>query len=251
MRLRTLEIALERLEGIGAPLASLEQYCTTPALAARLLYHAWTRGDIEGKKVCDLGCGNGILACGAALLGASEVLGVEIDGAALEVARRNAEKLRLPIRFLCTSVASDEAFEGLEFDTVVMNPPFGAQARHADRPFIDRALRLAGVVYTVVNAGTLPFMQEYVKGRARVDEAVRGALAIPRTFHFHREERREIRVEVLRLVRTHGGGGPTSPPPRELPGRRGGSGSAPAPRPHPRGRHRGKRSSGPPPGSSS
>ncbi len=71
MRLRTLEIALEGLEGFGKPDARMEQYLTPAPLAARLLHHAHLLGDIEGKAVCDLGCGTGVLACGAILLGAT------------------------------------------------------------------------------------------------------------------------------------------------------------------------------------
>lgn len=42
-----------------------------------------------GKKVLDVGCGSGILSIGAALLGSSEVLGVEIDEDAVRVANEN------------------------------------------------------------------------------------------------------------------------------------------------------------------
>ena len=44
-----------------------------------MLYHALMKGDIEGKTVCDLGCGTGVLAIGAALLGADRVKGVDSD----------------------------------------------------------------------------------------------------------------------------------------------------------------------------
>ena len=42
-----------------------------------------------GEKVLDVGCGSGILSIAGALLGASEVLGVEIDPDAVAVAREN------------------------------------------------------------------------------------------------------------------------------------------------------------------
>ncbi|HIW40086.1 MAG TPA: 50S ribosomal protein L11 methyltransferase [Candidatus Eubacterium pullicola] len=45
----------------------------------------------EGKKVLDIGTGSGILAIAADLLGASDILGVDIDPSALEVAIENAE----------------------------------------------------------------------------------------------------------------------------------------------------------------
>lgn len=200
MRLRQLELVLEGLEAPAASSPALEQYRTPPDLAARMLHHAWMRGDIAGKKVCDLGTGNGILACGAALLGASETVGVDVDPLMISVARRNAERIGLVIRFVIADVASGEAFHGMRFDTVVMNPPFGAQRRHADRAFIDRALSIARVIYTIENAGSSRFLEAYTKGRARIDEIIASTLAIPRMFSFHQRERREIEVEIVRLV---------------------------------------------------
>ena len=43
------------------------------------------------KKVLDVGCGSGILAIGAALLGSKDILGVEIDEDAVRVANENIE----------------------------------------------------------------------------------------------------------------------------------------------------------------
>ena len=45
-----------------------------------------------GDRVLDLGSGSGILAIAAAKLGASRAIGIENDGEANEVARRNAER---------------------------------------------------------------------------------------------------------------------------------------------------------------
>ena len=44
-----------------------------------------------GDKVLDVGCGSGILSIAAALLGAGDCLGVEIDPVAVEVSRENIE----------------------------------------------------------------------------------------------------------------------------------------------------------------
>ena len=42
-----------------------------------------------GDEVLDMGCGSGILSIAAALLGAEDVLGVDIDPVAVDVAREN------------------------------------------------------------------------------------------------------------------------------------------------------------------
>lgn len=45
--------------------------------------------NVEGKSVVDVGCGSGILGITAAKLGASEISGVDIDEAAVSIAKEN------------------------------------------------------------------------------------------------------------------------------------------------------------------
>jgi putative methylase len=201
MKLRHLEMALERLEGFSAPSVQLEQYRTPAPLGARLLYHACMRGDIRGRSVCDLGCGTGVLAIGAALLEARRVAGIDIDPGAVDAAKRNAERLGLSIAFSIADVRSASDTAGGPFDTVVMNPPFGAQKRHADRPFIDAALTIGDAVYAIFNAGSLPFVETYVHGRAIIEETVACSLVLPHTFVHQRRERVEIEALIVCLRR--------------------------------------------------
>jgi putative methylase len=202
MKLKQLEMSLQRLAGFPRPRAALEQYQTPAPLAARLLYHALMKGDIAGKRVCDLGCGTGVLAVGAALLGAGPVTGIDIDEKALDVARENAKLLGAEVTFLAADLRSGCPQQAGACDTVVMNPPFGAQKAHADRPFIDCALALAPVTYSIFNAGSIPFVQSYTAQRAEITEKIGGAFAMKRTFAFHTRDVQEIEVEILRLNRT-------------------------------------------------
>lgn len=202
MNLRHLEMRLERLAGFERPTARLEQYQTPAPVAARLLHHAAMQGAIEKRAVCDLGCGTGILACGAALLGASPAIGIEIDPAAIGVARRNADLLGVSVEFIVADIRDPGIdWNALACDTVVMNPPFGAQKVHADRPFIDRALEIAGEVYGIFNEGSTPFVAAYTEGRAAIEEVVRCAFLMRRTFAHHRKERVDITVEIIHLRR--------------------------------------------------
>ena len=202
MKLKTLEMTLQRLAGFSRPRAVLEQYQTPAPLAARLLYHALMKGDIEGKRVCDLGSGTGVLAIGASLLGAESVTCIEIDERASEIARKNAALLETDVEFISADV-KDAGLPGRAgaCDTVVMNPPFGAQKAHADRPFIDLALRLAPVTYGIFNAGSTSFVKTYTEGRGEIAERVGGSFPIKRTFAFHTKDVQEIEVEILRLIR--------------------------------------------------
>jgi len=202
MKLRHLEMKLQRIAGYHHPRAALEQYQTPAPLAARLLYHALMKGDIEGKTVYDLGCGTGVLAIGAALLGADHVKGVDSDPQAVKDANANAALLEADVAFIVADVR-DAALPGLlgPCDTVVMNPPFGAQKTHADRPFIDLALSIAPVMYSIFNAGSTQFIETYTAERAEIDEKVGGIFPIKRTFSFHTHDVQEFEVEILRLVR--------------------------------------------------
>ena len=202
MKLKRLEMTLQRVAGYSSPRPALEQYQTPAPLAARLLYHALMKGDIEGKVVCDLGSGTGVLAIGAALLGAASVKGVDVDKKAVDIAYANAELLDADVKFIVADVKDQTLPEVLGLcDTVIMNPPFGAQKVHADRPFIDLAISVAPVIYGIFNAGSTPFIKTYTTGRAEIDERVGGVFAMKRTFSFHTQDIQEIGVEILRLKR--------------------------------------------------
>ncbi len=202
MKLKNLEMALQRLSGYSCPRAALEQYQTPAPLAARLLFHALMKGDVRGKKICDLGSGTGVLAIGASLLGADQVRGVDIDKNTIRVAEENAALLDADVEFIVADVhdATLPARLGCS-DTVIMNPPFGAQKAHADRPFIDLALTLAPITYSIFNAGSVQFIETYTAERAEIDEKIGGIFPIKRTFSFHTQDVQEIGVEILRLKR--------------------------------------------------
>ena len=74
----------------------------------------------ENKKVLDIGCGSGILSIDAALLGAGEVMAVEIDKDAVSVA---AENVKLNGVLNNVSVVQGDLTKGIDFkaDIIVAN----------------------------------------------------------------------------------------------------------------------------------
>lgn len=203
MRLKQLEMLLQQVGGFSSPSAKWEQYGTPAPLAARLLYHAMMRGDITERRVHDLGCGYGILSIGADILGASVVKGVDIDKNAVESARQNARKLGAEPEFIAGDIRDRKVWSILgPCDTVVMNPPFGAQVAHADRPFIDAALELGNAVYGIFNQGSRRFLEQYVRGRGEIREVVGVEFPLKRAFFFHEKEVQEINVEILIMEST-------------------------------------------------
>ena len=195
LKQRKLEILLEQVEGFDNPSVSLEQYVTPALLAAEILHFAYMQGDLEGT-VFDLGCGTGILAIGAKLLGAEKVVGFDLDRKALEIARKNAEKLGVDVEFVHNDVFEVEG----RADAVVMNPPFGAQAKGNDRPFLLSALKTSDVIYSIHNCGSHNFISKFI-GDARITDWYTTAFPIKRTFKFHKKEVEMVKVEIYRIVR--------------------------------------------------
>ena len=198
MRRKRLEIVLQKLKPLEERSARLEQYPTPAHIAADVLWEAFGRGDVHGRAVADLGCGNGVFCIGAKLMGADRAVGIDIDPKAVGVALANAAELGVEVELLEGDVSSLAG----PFDTVLQNPPFGAQTRHADRAFVEKALSLAPVAYSLHNDGTQEFVEGMVRALGGRSEAVkRYKFEIPYAFEFHRKANETISVVLLRLER--------------------------------------------------
>ena len=171
----------------------MEQYPTPAPVAAELLYCALMQGDLGGT-VYDLGCGTGVLAIGAKLLGAKKVTGFDSDDMAIKIARKNAKKAGACVKF----IASDIGDVSGKADTVVMNPPFGAQRKHADRAFLKKGLEVADVVYSLHNAGSRDFIKKFISPCV-ITHCIPVQFTLKRTFHFHKKDRVVREVELYRM----------------------------------------------------
>ena len=198
LKKKQLEMALQQLKPISEPSPLLEQYSTPATIAADVLWEAFSAGDIEGRTVADLGCGNGIFSIGAKLLGARRVVGLDVDEEAVETAIENARALSADVEFVVSEVSD---FEG-EFDTTIQNPPFGAQMRHADRPFIEKAILISPTVYSLHNEVGMDFVAQMAESLGAACKAVkRYKFEIPYAFEFHRRTREFVSVVLLRFQR--------------------------------------------------
>ena len=200
MRRKHLSMLLSRLEGFPEPKPELEQYRTPGDVASELLWAAYSLGDVRDRVVADLGTGTGVLAIGAKLLGARKVYAVEVDERALEVARRNAERAGVEVEFVNADVSEFSE----RVDTVVMNPPFGSQRRHADRPFLLKAFEVADVVYSIHLAK--PEVRRFIEAFAaemgfRAERLSTVPFEIPAQFHFHRKRLERIPVDLYSFRR--------------------------------------------------
>jgi putative methylase len=217
-----LELFLSQIKPHPSPQASLEQYTVSEAVAATMLYlAAYTHNDIIGKTVLDLGCGTGRLALAASFLGAQLVVGVDIDKAAIKIASENSEKAGLKANVQWV-VGDINAISG-RFDAVLQNPPFGVQKRAADRKFLEKALEVGRMVYSLhkhprtdrqlikklkANTGSLlqvspsPFIKKFVEDHNGMVEAVYAVLmTIPRMFDFHTKTKHDFVIDLYLIKR--------------------------------------------------
>jgi len=218
-----LELFLSQMESQPSPKASLEQYTVSEAIAATMLYlAAYTNGDIVGKTVIDLGCGTGRLALAASYLGAQCVVGVDIDKTAIKTASENSKKAGTKVNVQW--VRGDIGAVAGSFDTVIQNPPFGVQKRAADRKFLEKALEVGNMVYSLHNhpctdkqlvqrlkanpSGLLqvdpsPFIAKFVESRRGVVKAVYAMLmTIPRMFDFHTKMKHDFVVDLYLIKKS-------------------------------------------------
>ncbi len=200
MKKKHLAITLSKLRGFQNPKVELEQYRTPGSVAAELLWLAHSLGDIEGKTVADFGAGTGVLAAGACLLGAEKVYAVEIDRDALKIARENIGSLQLEncIELVCSDVSNFTT----TVDAVIMNPPFGSQNPHADRPFLLKAFEVSNTVYSIHLAK--PEVRRFIDAFSgehgfRITHRIPVEFELPAQFFFHRKRLEKILVDIYRF----------------------------------------------------
>ncbi len=122
-------------------------------------------GDVRGQRLCDLACGQGVVARQLAARGA-RVIGVDLSARLLAIARRDEEAEALGIAYLCgdaqrLDVVGDGRFDGVVCNMALMDiADLAATARTVVRilrpdgwfvfvithPLLDTALGREGVV---------------------------------------------------------------------------------------------------------
>jgi len=201
LRKKHLEIILSQLSPHPKPKLRWETYTLDAGSAAEIAYIAGrVNDDVHAKSVIDLGCGTGILAISSSLLRADFVVGVDIDKDAIKVAKENAETVGAEVEF----ILGDLNCVAGNFDTAIMNPPFGSWRRGADVKFLKKALEISSVVYSLHKRGDLnrEFLQHKIESfGGKVDRIYEMRILIPRTFGFHRKERYLVEADLYRILK--------------------------------------------------
>jgi putative methylase len=160
-----LAVILSKIKGFENPNPLMEQYPTDSEIAAEILWFAFYRREIEEKVVADLGCGTGLLGIGALILDATKVFFVDIDEKALEIVKQNIAfvESELGVKLSDKAVLVEKPVSEFneKVDTVVQNPPFGVQVKHADKVFLDVAMQISKVVYSFHKAESKKFIDKF------------------------------------------------------------------------------------------
>lgn len=199
MKKKELEIFLQKIPDFEKPKPGLEQYVTPAGIVADIIFCAFQMGDIKNKIVLDLGCGTGIFSVGAYVAGAKKVTGIDSDEDAIKTAKKFADEKKLKIDFIVKDVKDVDIL----CDTVIMNPPFGAQKSNinADRRFIEKAFEKANVIYSLHLTKTVSFIEKMISSlKGNIDFTKDYYFPIKHSQPFHAKKVVFFDVTLLRIL---------------------------------------------------
>ena len=199
MKQKELEMILQKVPKYERPNPYIEQYLTPANIAADIIFTAYKFGDVQDKIVVDLGCGTGIFSYGVKLSNAKEVIGIDIDKESIEIAKNFAKKNNEDIEFITKDVKDVD----IKCDTVIMNPPFGAQKsnRWADRAFIEKGFEISKVIYSLHLSKTIPFIEKLISSlNGEINYKKRYDFPIKQTYVFHKKKIEYLDISLLRIL---------------------------------------------------
>ena len=118
----------------------------------------WLSQQVVGKRVLDLCCNTGGFAVYAAVRGASEVVGVDIDEAVIDIAKGNAKLNGVRPRFVQADIfpwLRDAANRGDQYDVVILDPAKMTRDREQVIPALKKYLDMNKLALGVVAPGGL------------------------------------------------------------------------------------------------
>ena len=206
MRPKHLAIELSKLQPHPCTSVELEQYATEGDLAAYWILGIDQVDEMEGKRVLDLGAGNGILGLGCLLVGAQHVTLVEADPLVVEIAKSNAERLSPrcegTVQVIQDHISLQSEQPEIVPDIVLMNPPWGVQTAKADRPLLEYAFSLGAPVVHVLHSAKSKHVQALGRDYGYESEAMlETEFRLPPTYLHHSKKKATTTVRCWRFHR--------------------------------------------------
>jgi len=118
----------------------------------------WLSQQVEGKRVLDLCCNTGGFAVYSAVRGASEVVGIDIDEAVIEIAKGNAKLNNVRPRFVQADIfpwLRDAGLRGEQYDVVILDPAKMTRDREQVISALKKYLDMNKLALGVVKPGGL------------------------------------------------------------------------------------------------
>ena len=195
---KQLEIELSKIiDDFKEPKIKFEQYMTPPEIAAFMIHYAWMKGEIENKKIIDIGAGTGMLGIGAAFLGGNVTM-IEIDKDAYEILKNNVAKTDHEIRLINKNIFDFDFDEG--YDTALINPPFGIKSKNKDMDFIVKASKISKHIFSIHdgsegNKNNIKSLFE--KHNLKIIESLMMDFSLKSTYPWHEEKNKILKVMLL------------------------------------------------------
>lgn len=195
---KQLEIELSKIiDDFKEPKIKFEQYMTPPEIAAFMIHYAWMKGEIENKKIIDIGAGTGMLGIGAAFLGGNVTM-IEIDKDAYEILKNNVAKTDHEIRLINKNIFDFDFDE--EYDTALINPPFGIKSKNKDMDFIVKASKISKHIFSIhdgseSNINNIKSLFE--KHNLKIIESLMMDFSLKSTYPWHEEKNKILKVLLL------------------------------------------------------
>ena len=204
MRPKHLAIELSKLSPHPCTSVELEQYATEGDLASYWLLGIDQVDGLEGKRVLDIGAGNGVLGCGCLFLGAEHVTMMEADPKVVEVARVNTERVNQRCKGTGEVMKEHVTKQTLQVepipDLIVMNPPWGVQTSKADRPLLEYAFALGAPVVHVLHSSKSKHLQALGREYGYDSEAMLETnFRLPPTYQHHTKRKAATTVLCWRF----------------------------------------------------
>ena len=206
-----LGIIISKLEDFKEHVLALEQYSTPSEIAAEMLWDANLIDGFHDKVVLDPACGPGFLGIGALLLGAKKVFFLDINDAALGIARRNYQRIVDEYDNIgdaefvldnVSSLANTRKNLVVSVEIVLQNPPFGTKIKHHDKIFLESVFSLPNIkaIYTVHKVTSKTFIEAIAADhKFKVTHFKQRTFKLRPSQEFHRKRLFSVEVGIWRL----------------------------------------------------
>jgi len=204
MRQRHLAMRLSSLKPHPCHSVELEQYPTEGNLAAAWLTKIDLGDSFEGKHVLDLGAGNGVLGIGAAFLGARQVTMVECDKSAIDVIEENVVEVEGNnfLKMIHQRVDGTAIEVEAKVDIAIMNPPWGVQAKHADRAFFETLFAMNIPLIHFIHSIDAEHLASLAKSNGYALHSIyQTDFRLPAAYAHHKQQQGSTRIRCYRLER--------------------------------------------------